>query len=184
MKTTFLIAFSVFFTTILFCVPIPQDKGDNANKGVVAINARVRLAPLINKSNIASLEGWPDDSLQRMIIMRRFDKIEEKLLSELRRCEKYGLYTMVEDSNEAGMTITVTLMPFSRDYDTVTIPVTVEIQSAVPRASYGYTFNPRVYTDRETREKNSFHYVGLIMMNCVNDFPYKAIAHLLYRSEK
>lgn len=184
MKTTLRIAFSAFCAIALFCSPAPHKNDDFANKGVPAINARIWLAPLVNTSNIASIEGWPDDSLQQTIIMRRFDKIQARLFSELRRCEKYGLYTMVEDSNEASMTITVTLMPFSRDHDTVTIPAEVKIRSTVPPVDYTCKFSPRAPAFREMREKNPFHYVGLIMMNYVNEFPFKPIAHLLYRSEK
>jgi hypothetical protein len=116
--------------------------------------------------------------------LRRFDKIEAKILSELRRCEKYGLYTMVDDSSEASMTITVKLTPFSRDHDTVTIPAEIKIHSRVPPTLYNYKFSPRAMAFRDMREKSPFHYVGLIMMNYVNEFPYKPIVHLLYRSEK
>lgn len=178
------IAISAAGAILLFCSPAPHEKGDYAYKGVPAINAHVRLAPLVNASNIVSIEGWPSDTLQQAVIMRRFDKIQARLLSELRRCEKYGLYIMVDDSSEATMTITLTLMPFSRDYDTVTIPAEVKIQSKVPPTANNYKFTPRVLACRDMREKNPFHYVGLIMMNYCNEFPYKSIAHLLYRAEK
>jgi hypothetical protein len=184
MKTAFLFPLSAFCAIILSCSPAPHDESDSGQKGVPAINARIWLAPFINNSNIASIEGWPDDSLQRTIIFRHFDIIEARLLSELRRCEKYGLYTMVDDSNGASMTMTIAYMPFSRDYDTVTIPVNVKIESTAPAAAYTYKFNPRISAYREMREKNRFYYVGLILMNYVNDFPYQAIAHLLYRSGK
>jgi hypothetical protein len=184
MKTAFIIPFSAFCAIMLFCSPAPHEKDDSAQKGVPAINERIWLAPFINASNIASIEGWPDDSLQRAIIMGHFDKVESRLLSELRRCEKYGLYTMVDDSNAASMIMTVTFMPFSRDYDTVTIPVKIKIGSTVSATAYEYKFHPRASAYREMREKNRFHYVGLILLDYVNDFPYQAIARLLYRSEK
>jgi hypothetical protein len=185
MKTDFLIPLvSVLCAILFFCTPAPHETGESLQKWVPAVNARIWLAPFINSSNIASIEGWPDDSIQRRIIMSRFGQVESRLLSEMRRCEKYGLYSMVDDSSGASMIMKVTLEPFSREYDTVTIPVKVTIASTSSAALYSYDFKPRVPAYRDMREKNPYHYVGLIMMNFVNNFPYKTIAHLLYRSGK
>lgn len=184
MKTSFFFTPGALCAVMLFCSPAPHENNDFSQKGVSAVNARIWLAPFVNQSNIASIEGWPKDSLQQAIIMGHFEKIEQRLLSELRRCEKYGLYTMVDDGKGASLTVTVTLMPFSRDHDTVTIPVNVKIISTASAAAYSYDFKPQVPAYREMWDKNPFHYVGLIMMNYVNYFPYKAIAHLFYRSGK
>jgi len=167
------------------CSPAPHEKKapDTVQKGVNAESARIWLAPIINNSDIASIEGWPNDTVEREVLMRHFDKIEAKLLAELRRCEKYGLYTVVNDSAAATMTVTVSFEGFTRDYDTVTIPVKVRVESTGSEGSSIYDFKPTALAQREVRQENPFHYVGMILKNYANGFPYGKIARLFYTAQ-
>jgi hypothetical protein len=167
--------------TALCCSPAPR--GNALQKGIQAGNARIWLAPIINTSDIASLEGWPADTLDSAILWRRFQTLESRLLAELRRCEKYGLYTMVDAKNDASMTMTVTLLAFKRSHDTVTIPVNVHVETISSASSRDFAFRPHAPASRVERELNHFHYAGLILLNYVNNFPYNGIAQLLYAKD-
>jgi hypothetical protein len=184
MKTASLFPLGALGAVMLLCSPAPHEKSESVQAGVDATNARIWIAPLVNNSDIASIEGWPADSLQRTVLMRHFNKIQVRLLSEMRRCEKYGLYTMVDNQKAATMTVSITLMPFTRSYDTVTIPVRVRVVSSESEAVPDFEFKPRCPAFRELKNSNTYHYVGLILSNYVDDFPYNDIARIFYAAEK
>ena len=162
---------------LFFCTPAPGENRTGAQSSVPAENERLWIAPFINKTRLEDLEGWPRDSLERSILRRHVDGIGKKLLSEFRRCEKYGLYKMVDDSSSATMRLLVTLDGYTRTKDTLTVPVLLHVASRSNPRVYDFIFYPCAGGVTDKNGSSPFHYAGDLVAELCSSFPYREIVY-------
>ena len=169
---------------MLLCTPAPREERAAAALVIPSVNERIWVAPLIDKCELEQLPGRPRDSVEKSILKRQFDEISVNLLAEFRRCEKFGLYQTVDDSLRATMRVFVTLFPGTLTRDTLTLPVTLHVESKPASKRYDATFYAVAPVPATERETNPFHYAGILQGELCTSFPYRKIVYLFYSPMK
>jgi hypothetical protein len=184
MKKLLFISLLSLGAALFFCTPAPHETAEATPASVPAENERLWLAPIFNNTRVEDLEGWPRDSLEKSILLRHFDAIRDKLLSELRRCEKYGLYKMVDDSAGATMHLFITLDGYTKAKDTLTMPIDLHVASHSNTAGYDFTFYARAGGVTRKPGASPFHYAGDLTAELCSSFPYRDIVYHFYSPAK
>jgi hypothetical protein len=171
----------VFLAVSLSCVPSARKSGGGVT-AVPSTNEKIWLAPLIDNSGITRLDEWPKDSLQADILLRHFDEIRSKLLSEFRRCEKYGHYQTVDDSLRSTIRVFTSLERRRMHNDTLQLSVSLLVTS--PLENQRWTFVHEFFATAPGNRKVSdpFHYSGLLLVDLSSSFPYRQIVYPFYKS--
>jgi hypothetical protein len=184
MKRILPIALLSLGASLFSCTPAPRETAEATPASVPAENERLWLAPLVNTTRVEDLEGWPRDSLEKSILVRHFAAIRDKLLSEFRRCEKYGLYKMTDDSAGATMRLFITLDGYTKAKDTLTMPIDLHVASLTHTAGYDFTFFARAGGVTRKPGANPFHYAGDLTAELCSSFPYRDIVYRFYSQAK
>lgn len=172
----------LFVILTLFLSGCAVNKGTVKRLTVPAKHEKVFLSPLVNNSAVEVLEGWPQDSAQKSILLGYFAEIHEDLFIEFRRCEKYGLYEVVTDSLEATVHVTVKLSPHTFESDTLKIPLEIfVIHSPLrERLSYELTASGTFQRSGNGNNKPPYHYIGLMLSDLKHTFPYRKVVSYFY----
>lgn len=182
MKISSPIVFLIISLPFLFhCSPIPGPN-KSLEQPLNVENERIFLAPVSFKESLEKLNGWPEDSLKQKILKANFKNIRDKLDSEFHRCEKFGLYRMVEENESPTIIITVTITSIDLENDTLRMPLKLQAQWLIGAKSYAQSIPAKASVENASREKNEnrFHYLGLLLSNYTINFPYKLIVSFFY----
>jgi hypothetical protein len=141
---------------------------------------RLSLSPIISEVETGNLPGWPSDPNQQKILLKTFNEIWLRLLSEFRRCQKYGLYAMVEDNDNPTMRISVTITAMELVGDTLSMPIRLQAERLRDDQRFSYTLPVKAYASSQKREENPFHYYGQLFADYRRSFPYKVLVSYFY----
>ena len=171
---------SLLIVLACFCSCIAVNR--NVSEGTATIpveHERLYLAPLQNDISLENLRFWPQDPDKQKILLKNFSSIWEKLKREFKRCEKFGLYKMVEDTEHPTVRISVTLIS-AEEGDTLFIPVRLEIERLSDRHHSIYTVPANATAAVSKKEKNPFGYMNKLFSNYRRNFPYIQIVSFFY----
>ena len=138
---------------------------------------RLYLAPLVSEAGLENLEGWPQDPAQQEVLLKTVSDIWNKLKAEFRKCEKLGLYEMVENSEDPSMRISVIIISAQLNGDSLRMPVRLQAERIPDGQRYIYTIPAIAQTPRQ---ENKFHFWGLLLSQYRRNFPYKSIVSFFY----
>lgn len=155
--------------------------GSSTTATIPVENERIYIAPLINQTGIEKTEGWPRTSYEQRMLLKHFTTIWNQLKSELRRCEKFGYYTVVENDQNPTVRISITLDKLLLTADSLLIPVNMQVEH-IPDAKYFiYTLPTSSGLPSDISEKNSLTLkLGLILSEYRRRFPYQLIVSFFY----
>jgi hypothetical protein len=183
MKKTIIILSQLIIAASFLCTP-PAKTGRADETFISTVNEKIWLAPLIDLSGIPRLSGWSADTVQHAILARQFDDIRSRLLAEFRRCEKYGHYQMVHDSLQSTIRVFTILGQGIFLRDTLCIPITVSVTSPLDGQGWNFRHEVRASAPVADKERNPFHYSGLLMVELCNSFPCRQIVYPFYKEKK
>jgi len=158
------------------CTP-PQQRYDGPTT-IPVENERICLAPLVIRAELESIDGWPNDPIRQKIILRQLTGIWNKLLAEFHRCEKLGLYQMVDDHEDPTVRISITLISNEFKSDTLYIPVRLQAESLHDGRRYIYTLQAKAWS--KNKKSNSYHYIGRLLSQYRKNFPYRSLVSFFY----
>jgi hypothetical protein len=143
-------------------------------------NEKLFLYPVVNNSAMAGQANWPSDSGERTVLAGYFPQLEKKILTELRRCEKYGRYSVTDDSAAAGVRCAVTLQPAIKRADTLWINAVLQVMPRTGKIKALDTLIAcGVYKPNSAAEK-PLYYWGYILADYVRSFPCERLAQAFY----
>jgi hypothetical protein len=181
MKTTSVIVFLLCSFSLLFtCSKAPGP--DNTPESFNVENERIFLAPVIFKESLEKLKGWPLNPTEQKVLTSNFLEIRDKLDSEFRRCEKYGLYKMVGENESATIKITLSITSIDLKDNTLKMPIELQAKWLINGQSYILPFSAGASVEIDPQEinENRFHYLGLLLSSYTVNFPYKLIVSYFY----
>ncbi len=137
---------------------------------------KIYLAPIAGYEKLKDWEQWPVDAHKSRVLLSEFEEVHKRLLAEFHRCEKYGLFTMV-DSNEAP-TIIVTPVVNTGDMrgDTLQIAVSALVHHNALGRDYSYAIKGMGIADLPLSPNNAYRFYGLGLADYRRRFPYRAFA--------
>jgi hypothetical protein len=148
---------------------------------ISVVDERLSLSPLVSEAQIEQLPHWPVDPDQQKTLLKNFDDIWNKLLAEFRRCQKYGLYEMVDDDHNPTIRISVVLSDVTMERDTLSMPLRLQAERLRDDQRFIYTIPAKAYTPSEDRASSSFHYYGRLLSAYRREFPYRDIVSFFYK---
>lgn len=145
---------------------------------IPAAYEKLYLAPLISESQMEQLESWPHDASTQQILMNYILGIQELLKEEFLRCEKFGYYQMVEDTeSNPTMRISVTLLKADLRNDTLKIPVNMRVERLPDGKEFIYSL---AAISSSPKKSNPLSYLKSLLHKYKQRFPYKELVSFFY----
>jgi hypothetical protein len=170
--------------TLILCASASRKSDCTSAVAIPSTNEKIWLAPILDRSGITELDIWPKDTAERTTLARHFDQMGSKLLSEFRRCEKFGHYRTVDDSLESTIRVWVILEPCRLRKDTLHARASIRITSPLDDQHWNFAYDISAVAPANGKEGDAFHYAGLLMVDLINSFPYERIVYPFYQSSK
>ena len=170
----------IFSVTLLFslsCVHQVHNRPELEPATIPVENERLYLAPLVVEASLENLSGWPQDPTRQKILLKTVNDIWNRLKGEFRRCEKLGLYEMVEDTQNPSMRISVTIISAEIVDDTLRMPVRLQAERLPDGQKFIYSI-PALAT--APSHENDFHFLGLLLGDYKRNFPGKLLVSFFY----
>lgn len=148
---------------------------------IPVVEERLSLSPLISEANIEALPNWPTDPALQKILLQNFSEIWIRLYAEFRRCQKYGLYTMVADNDNPTIRISVAIISASMANDSLYLPVRLLVERLWDDQRFIYALPASAPVEQaEKLQSSPFHTYGLLLANYRRFFPYRLIVSFFY----
>lgn len=141
---------------------------------------RLSLSPIISEAATDNLPDWPNDPRQQEILLRTFNGIWSRLLAEFRRCQKYGLYTIVEDNANPTMRISVTITAMELAGDSLSMPIRLLAERLRDDQRFSFTLPVKAKTSGPKKDYQPFHYYGNLLAGYARTFPYRVLVSYFY----
>lgn len=168
----------------LSCSPAPGGNGAPTARFVQAAGERIWIAPLVNKSNVERIPTWPRDSNEQGVLLKEFSAIADKFAAELRRCEKYGLYTVIDDSSRATVFINLTFGHARQVMDSLSMTVFMHVAAPAAGKEYDFEFQNRAVVASGSAPQDPFRYTALLLAEYRSLFPAREMAYIFYMKPK
>lgn len=148
---------------------------------ISVVDERLNLSPLVSEAHIEKLPEWPTAPEQQKILLKNFDDIWNKLHAEFRRCQKYGLYRMVDDNDNPTVRISVVLSEVTMTADTLSMPLRLQAERLRDDQRFIYTIPAKAYISSSDRSVQPFHYYGQLLSAYRRNFPVRDIVSFFYQ---
>lgn len=165
---------------LVYCSCIASRR--NVTEGVATIpveHERLYLAPLKNDVSLENLDFWPQEPSKQKILLKNISDIWKKLKSEFKRCEKFGLYKMVDDTEHPTVRISVTLISVEES-DSLSIPVRLEVERLPDGHHSIYTVPAYASVPVSKKDSEPFSYANRLFSDYRRNFPYIHIVSFFY----
>ena len=177
MKQMWYIAISVAF----LCACFPARRIDTfVAAAIPVVDERLSISPIISEVETQNLPDWPTDPTQQQILLRTFNEIWLRLQSEFRRCQKYGLYTMVDDNDNPTIRISVVITAIELYNDTLSMPIRLQAERLRDDQRFIYTLPATAGVPPQTKKRYPFHYYGRLLSSYARNFPYGVLVSFFY----
>jgi len=180
MKTVVFSAVAAACCLLALCMP--QRRIDTYVEATIPVaEERLSLSPLIMEATFEHLTGWPRDPERQKILLENFTDIWKKLLSEFRRCQKYGLYTVVDDNADPTIRIAVVVSSVEIRNDTLFMPGRIEAERLRDDQRFTVTVPVVATVSGSAKSHEPFHYYGNLMSDYSRRFPFTELVSYFYR---
>lgn len=161
------------------CFPPPEH--DMMIDAVIpVVEERLSLSPLISEATMNDLAYWPTAPEQQKILLENLNIIWQNVLAEFRRCEKLGLYTMVDDNDNPTYRISLTLTSLELKNNTLYMPVRMQAERLRDDKRFIYTLPAKASEKSTLNPQRAFHYYGLLLGEYRRRFPAHDIVSFFY----
>ena len=86
---------------------------------------KIYLQPIKGLEKLEASEFWPDSIWQRKFLVENIAQVGKNLLAEFRRCEKYGLFTMVDSLASSTVEVTPEIVSSRIEKDSLFLAVRI-----------------------------------------------------------
>ena len=151
---------------------------------VIAVkHQNLYLQPISGLDKLALLEEWPADKNQGTFLLEQFSFLNKNLLAEFRRCEKYGLYTMVDSTGSSTVTVTPELSSPRIRNDTLHLPMILKAYNKSEKRVGTVTISAFGLCPVDSTGTIPLQKLGKALADYRRRFPYKKIVALFYAAE-
>jgi hypothetical protein len=164
------------------CGPPPQR---NAPGRIEVEHEKLYLAPIDAEGVLSTCTGWPADKGLRELLLDNIRGIRANLIDELKRSQKYGLYTVVDSLHAPTVTIELAIVSRDRRGDTLFLP----LEARVRHAAAGKTFTREIRafgvvpSDSSSRLP-AYQWLGHALADYRRRFPHRRFVGEFYSSKQ
>jgi hypothetical protein len=141
---------------------------------------KLMVTPLRGFETLSKIEGWPTDSGQISALTAELEQVREEFLGELRRCEKYGNYTVVDSLLGPTVIISPRLAFRFIRHDTLYMPLFLEVENRASGKKYSVEIAAFGKLGPPSPTVPTLHRLGLALASYRRDFPYSRTVSLFH----
>ena len=169
-----------FGCTLQGCVA-PLAKSLPRRAAFPAANEKIFISTAIDSSSLETFPGWPSEKNLQAPLISALKKLDSNMLVEFRRCEKYGLYELVDDSLLSSVRVSLVIGRYQFKKDTLTMPVRMTIEKPALKKNLTRTISAMGIYRAKTPPKSPLHYLDMLLADFCRNFPYSKAAEVFYR---
>ena len=140
------------------------------------------LQPLKGLEKLESSEYWPDSIWQGKFLIENMQQLWKNLLGEFRRCEKYGLYTMVDSTASSTVDIIPEIIYSKIKNDTLFISLGIKTFYKAGKKSNTMTVDAFGLFKQEVKEAVTVKALVPAFADYRRRFPYEKVVSAYYSS--
>lgn len=179
----FLRAFSSIITIFYLSLIFYKCASHLATKEPTIIEVKhqkIHLQPIKRLYILESNEYWPDESKHGKILLDYIQQVWKNLLGEFRRCEKYGLYTMVDSTASSTVLISLEIISSELKNDTLYIPLKLKTLYKSDNISYTSKIDAYGLCPSDTIITAQMQILGAAFADYRRRFPYQKVVASFY----
>jgi len=162
------------------CV-VPPAKSMPRRAAFPAANEKIFLSLAIDSSSLEQAPGWPAESALQAPLRSALKKLDSNMFVEFRRCEKYGLYELVDDSLRGSVYVTFVIGRFQVTKDTLAMPIRMTVSKPALTRTLSRTVWGRGVYRAKSPPKSQLHHLHILIADFCRNFPYTQAAEVFYR---
>ena len=141
----------------------------------------VYLKPIMGLDVLRSSSFWPQERSVENVLLDYVRQVWKELLIEFRRCEKYGLYSMIDSTGTPTVIVTVKVVSSRIRNDSLIIPLEIKTVNKSNKKSYTLTVDACGSVKGNSSEKaDAAYYLGAVFADYKRNFPYKKVVSSFY----
>lgn len=140
--------------------------------------SKIYIAPLIINAHLDTLESWPKNHRKEIRILRKIASIRDLLGKHFQYSSCSNSYTLVKDTEQPLLRISVLLKSVNFHIDSICIPLQIEIEHIPDGTIQSFSLNSYAYLENSYLSKKS-HRITHLFDNYIINFPYTSIISLI-----
>jgi hypothetical protein len=158
---------------LALCAPPPPEQEIR----IPVEHETLHLAPLQGAESLRSLPHWPDSPASQQAILSELDGFFQQMLAHVHRCEKYGLFRVVDSMGGPTVVVRPSIRPGAITADSLPIVITVTVDHLAAGRTYTYAANAVARANGETlSDSNALSFYGLAFADFRRRAPYADLA--------
>ncbi len=154
-------------------------------KTIPVEHERLYLQPIKGLERLQTSLYWPEDRNVAKVLIDYMETTWKNLLAEFRRCEKYGLYTMVDSTEAPTVFVSVEIINTKFFKDTLQIPLSIKTFHTANRRKHTITQKAYGVSQKDDQKQaNSFYHLGAAFADYTRRFPYSEVVAVFYTKKK
>lgn len=141
---------------------------------------KIHLQSIKGLEKLESSEYWPDSTWQGKFLIENMQQVWKNLLGEFRRCEKYGLYTMVDSTASSTVDIIPEVIYSRIKKDTLFISLGIKTFYQVNKRSNTMTVDAYGLFKQDTKEAVTVRALVSAFADYRRRFPYEKVVSTYY----
>ena len=170
----------VLITGALFFVSCTYQLATRGPQAIEVKYQKIYLEPLQGLERLETADFWPDSIWQGKFLVENMQQVWKGLLAELRRCEKYGLYTVVDSTASSTVEISPEIVSAKIKDDTLFIPMKMTIYQKADKRSHVMTVDAYGLISQDTAGTNNLQKLVSGFTDYRYRFPYQKAVSLFY----
>lgn len=154
-----------------------------ATKRPAAIEVKhenICLQPIKGLEKLESSEYWPDSIWQGKLLIENMQQMWKNLLGEFRRCEKYGLYTMVDSTASSTVDITPEVIYSRIKKDTLFVSIGIKTYHKESKRSSTMSVDAYGLFKNDVKEAVTIQDLVSVFTDFRRRFPYGKVVSAYY----
>jgi hypothetical protein len=164
------------------CAP-PPSHGETDHVSIA--HETVFLTLVEWEKTLRSCAGWPAEEELREPLHDEVNRIRAALVDELSRCQKYGLYRVVDSLRAPTVRIELTILSPERRGDTLHLPVEARIRNTAAPWTIARSIDAFGVVDADgSSTMSDSRWLAHALADYRRRFPYRRIVAILYPSTR
>lgn len=149
------------------------------SRAIIITHQNLYLAPIEGLDILESNKLWPKNNRLKIFLLNSMEQLYKNLLSEFRRCEKFGLYTMVDSTLSSTITINLTIQTSEQKHDTLFIPIIISTHHIASKKTESHSIESIGICPQDS-SMTPLQMLGSTLADYQRNFPYQKIVKTFY----
>jgi|GEM_PF-1084485 len=180
MKSSICGPIAICIAALLYCTPPPQAVKPQGSQKINIQHEKLIILPFTGLETFARMSGWPSDSGEIAALVSMLAPLYDDLVAEFRRCEKFGMYTVVDSLHGPTVVVQPQFAFEAVRNDSLFIRVILNIENKATEKKASIEIRAWGLFDPSMRNARPLNRIGLALASYRRLFPYKKAVAFFY----